>query len=98
MSEIKKIEEEYDLKILKLLESELHECSKLKKIKLKIEKKKEIMEKFYAKNIHSEIEELKEVETKLEELEIKILRRRYRNETRALKILTEQEIELEIKK
>ena len=56
------------------------------------------MEKFYAKNIHSEIEELKEVETKLEELEIKILRRRYRNETRALKILTEQEIELEIKK
>ena len=42
MPEIKKIEEEYDLKILKLLESELHECSKLKKIKLEIEKKKKL--------------------------------------------------------
>ena len=68
------------------------------KDKTRNRKKKEIMKKFYAKNIHSEIEELKEVETKLEELEIKILRRRYRNETRGLKILTEQEIELEIKK
>ena len=38
MSEIKKIKEEYDLKILKLLELELQECSKLKKIILKIEK------------------------------------------------------------
>ena len=68
------------------------------KDKTRNRKKKEIMKKFYAKNIHSEIEELKEVETELEELEIKILRRRYRNETRGLKILTEQEIELEIKK
>ena len=68
------------------------------KDKTRNRKQKEIMKKFYAKNIHSEIEELKEVETKLEELEIKILRRRYRNETRGLKILTEQEIELEIKK
>ena len=68
------------------------------KDKTRNRKKKEIMKKFYAKNIQSEIEELKEVEIKLEELEIKILRRRYRNETRGLKILTEQEIELEIKK
>ena len=42
MREIKKIEEEYDLKILKLLELELHECSKLKKIKLEIENKKKL--------------------------------------------------------
>ena len=56
------------------------------------------MEKFYAKNMHSEIEELKEKETKLEELEIKILRKRYRNETRNFKALIEQEIELETKK
>ena len=45
--------------------------------------------------MYSEIDELKEIETKLEELETKILRKRYRNETRGLKILTEQEIELE---
>ena len=42
----------------------------------------------------SEIKELKEIETKLEELEIKILRNRYKNESRGFKILTEQEIEL----
>ena len=40
MSEIKKIEEEYDLKILKLLELVLQECRKLRKVTLKIEKKK----------------------------------------------------------
>ena len=72
----------------------MQECSKLKKIKLKIESK-EIIEKLYAKNMYSEIDELKEIETKLEELETKILRKRYKNETRGLKILTEQEIELE---
>ena len=48
--------------------------------------------------MHSEIEELKEIEKKIKELEIKILRKRYRNETRCLKILIEQEIELETKK
>ena len=97
MSEIKKIEEEYDFEILKLLELEMLECRKLKKIRLKIQKK-EILERFYAKNIHSEIKELKEIETKLEELEIKILRKRYKNESRGFKTLTEQEIELVEKK
>ena len=48
--------------------------------------------------MHSEIEELKEIETTLEELVIKILSKKYRNETRGLKILIEQEIELETKK
>ena len=48
--------------------------------------------------MHSEIEELKAIETKLKELEIKILRKRYRNETRDFKILTKQEIELVKKK
>ena len=47
--------------------------------------------------MYSEIKELKEIETKLEELEIKILRKRYRNENRGLKILVEQEIELKTK-
>ena len=46
----------------------------------------------------SEIKELKEIETKLEELEIKILRKRYKNETKGLKILIEIEIELGTKK
>ena len=46
------------------------------------------------KDILSEIIELREIETKLEELELKILRERYKNETKGLKILTEQEIEL----
>ena len=46
----------------------------------------------------SERKELKEIEAKLEELEIKILRKKYRNETRGSKILTEQEIELVEKK
>ena len=45
----------------------------------------------------SEIEELKKMETKLEELEIEILRKWYRNETRCLGILMEQEIELKTK-
>ena len=48
--------------------------------------------------MHREIEELKEVETKLEELYMKILKKKYRNETRGLEILVEQEIELETKK
>ena len=42
----------------------------------------------------SEKKELKEIETKLEELETKILRKRYKNEIKDLKILIEQEIEL----
>ena len=42
----------------------------------------------------SEIKEIKERETKSEELEIKILRKRYKNESRGFKILTEQEKEL----
>ena len=40
MSNLKMIEEEYDLEILKLLELELQGCKKQKKIGLKIEKKK----------------------------------------------------------
>ena len=47
--------------------------------------------------MHSEIDELKETETKLEELGIKISRKKYRNKTRGLKILIEKEIELEEK-
>ena len=46
----------------------------------------------------SEIKELKEIETILEELEIKILRKKYKNEIKDLKIPTEQEIELGKKK
>ena len=97
MSSLKEIEEEYDLKILKLLELELQERSKLKKIRLKIEKK-EILEKSNAKDMLSKIKELKELETKLEELEIKILRKGYKNETRGLEILMELEIELKANK
>ena len=41
---------------------------------------------------------LKEIETKLEELAIEILRKRYKNEIKDLKILIEQEIELGTKK
>ena len=37
----------------------------------------------------SEIKELKEIETKLEELEIKILRKRFKNEIKGLEILIE---------
>ena len=97
MSSLKEIEEEYDLKILKLLELELQERSKLKKIRLKIEKK-EILEKSNAKDMLSKIKELKELETKLEELEIKILGKGYKNETRGLEILMELEIELKANK
>ena len=64
MSEIKEIEEEYGLNVLKLLKLELQECRRLKKVRLKIEKK-EILEKVYAKDILSEIKKLKEIETKL---------------------------------
>ena len=46
----------------------------------------------------SKIKELKEIETKLEELEMKILRKRYKNEIKGLEILKEQKIELETKK
>ena len=42
----------------------------------------------------TKIKELKEIETKLEELEIKILRKRYKSEIENLTILKEQEIEL----
>ena len=89
--------EECDLEILELLELELQKCRKLKKIRLKIEKK-EIIERVYVKDMYSEIKELKEIETKLEELEIKILRKRYRNEASGLGILAEQQIELKTKK
>ena len=93
MSEIKKIEEEYDIKILELLELEEKEYENLKKMRLKVEKK-EILERIYVKDIHSQIKELKEIETKLEELETKILRKRYKNEIKDLKMLIQQEIEL----
>ena len=56
--------------------------------------KKEILERCYVKGMLSEVKELKEIETNLEELEIKILRKRYKNESRGLKKLREQEIEL----
>ena len=97
MSSIREIEEEYDLEILRLFELEEQEYDKLKKIRLKIEKK-EIIERVYAKDMYFEIKELKEIETKLEELEIEILRKRYINETRGLEILMEQEMELKTKK
>ena len=57
-----------------------------------------MIEKVYVKKINSEIKDAKEIETKLEELETKILRKRYRNEISGLEILTEQEIELKTKK
>ena len=79
MPSLKEIEG-YDLEILKLLKLELQECRKLKKMKLKM-KKKEMIETFYVKKMHSEIKDHQVIETKLEELEIKILRKRYRNET-----------------
>ena len=97
MSSIREIEEEYDLEILRLFELEEQGYDKLKKIRLKIEKK-EIIERVYAKDMYFEIKELKEIETKLEELEMEILRKRYINETRGLEILMEQEIELKTKK
>ena len=81
------------MKILKLLELEEQECKKLKKIRLKI-KKNEIFERIYVKYMFSEIKELKGIETILEELETQILRKRYKNEIRDLKILIVQEIEL----
>ena len=46
----------------------------------------------------NETKKLEDIETKLEELEIKILRKRYKNEIKKLKILIEQEIELGTKK
>ena len=79
MPSLKEIEGD-DLEILKLLKLELQECRKLKKMKLKKEKK-EMIETFYVKKMHSEIKDHQVIETKLEELEIKILRKRYRNET-----------------
>ena len=42
----------------------------------------------------SEIKELKEIETKLEKLEIKTLKKRYKNEIKDAKMLIEQELEL----
>ena len=70
---------------------------KLKKIKQRIDKT-EVLEKNYAKEMLSKVKELKEIEIKLEKLEIKILRKRYRNETTGLKILTEEKMELDTKK
>ena len=65
----------------------------IKKYKNKNKEKRNI-KKNCAKDMLSEIKELKEIETKLEELEIKILRKRFKNESRGFKKLTEQEIEL----
>ena len=76
MSSLKEIEEEYDLEILKLLELEDQEYDKLKKIRVKMGKK-EIIERVYVKDMYFEIKELREIEPKLEELEIKTLRKRY---------------------
>ena len=47
--------------------------------------------------MHSEIEELKDIEAKLVDLEIKTLRKRCINETTGLEILMEQEKELKTK-
>ena len=47
--------------------------------------------------MHREIKELEKLETKLEELKIEIFKKQYRNETRGLGILMEQEIELKAK-
>ena len=66
VSSLKKIGEECDLEILELLELELQEYDKLKKIRLKIEKK-EAIERVYVKDMYFEIKELQEIETKLEE-------------------------------
>ena len=44
------------------------------------------------------MKEVKEIEAKLEELDMKILRKRYRNETIDLETLLEQKIELETTK
>ena len=55
---LKKIEEEYDLKILELLELQAQECRKLRKIRLKIEKK-EVLERIYVKDMLSEKKTLK---------------------------------------
>ena len=74
MSSIREIENEYDLEIVRFLELEVQVYNVLKEIRLEIEKK-EILEKIYVKDMHREIEELKEIETKLEELETKILRK-----------------------
>ena len=46
MSRIREMEKEYDIEILKLLELELQECGKLKKIRLKMKKKRN-----YGKNL-----------------------------------------------
>ena len=46
----------------------------------------------------SKIKEVKEIDTKLKELEMKILRKRYRYETIGLETLLEQKQELETKK
>ena len=54
MSDLKKIEEKYDIKILKLLNLEVQECRKFKKIRAKIDKK-EILEKIYAKDMLGDI-------------------------------------------
>ena len=76
MSSLKEIEEEYDLEILKLLELEDQEYDKLKKIRVKMGKK-EIIERVYVKDMYFKIKELRVIEPKLEELEIKTLRKRY---------------------
>ena len=64
------------MEILKLLELEDQEYDKLKKIRVKMGKK-EIIERVYVKDMYFEIKELRVIEPKLEELEIKTLRKRY---------------------
>ena len=59
----------------------MQECRKLKKIRLKTEKK-EILERIYVKDVLSEIKELTEIETKLEELEIKNIENKVKNTNR----------------
>ena len=76
---------------------EIIEYKRLKKARLRI-KKIGRLEKIYVKDMLSKIKELEEIGTKLEELETKILRKRYRSETIGLETLTEQEIKLKAKK
>ena len=64
------------MEILKLLELEDQEYDKLKKIRVKMGKK-EIVERVYVKDMYFGIKELRKIEPKLEELEIKTLRKRY---------------------
>ena len=71
MSSIRETENEHDLEIVRFLELEEHEYDKLRLRDKVRNREKKILEKIYAKDMHREIEKLKEIETELEELEIK---------------------------